>query len=142
MKAMPYAFVLEELQESHLAPQIRTRPMFGSLAVYAGERIVFILRRKQDPRTLRDDGVWVAMQPEHSAAIRKEFPILRPIDMFAKSGKQGFAGWLILPEDEDGFEEAALELCRLVIRGDPRFGKIPKPRRRSSSISGASKSTR
>lgn len=107
--------------------------MFGSHAVYVDQRIVFILRQKDDPKTLRDNGVWVATQPEHNESLLRDFPALRPIKLFAKRGRTGFAGWLNLPDTDDSFEEAALSLCRLVIAGDPRIGKIPKsrsPRRR------------
>jgi len=105
--------------------------MFGSLAVYVDEKIVFLLRRKQDRKTLRDDGIWVATMPEHCASLKRDFPTLRPIELFAGSGRAGFSAWLNLPEDEEGFEEAALQACRLVIAGDPRIGKVPKGRTRA-----------
>ena len=123
-----FPFVLEELQDSVLAPRVRTRAKFGSHAVYVDERIVFILRRKDDLKTLRDNGVWVAAQPEHDASLLRDFPALRPIELLASGGRRGFTGWLNLPESDDSFEEAALALCRLVITGDPRIGKIPTSR--------------
>jgi hypothetical protein len=123
-KAQPYSFVLEELSESALGPRVRTKPMFGALAIYVDQKIVFILRKKEDP-PLHDDGIWVAMQPEHNTSVKRELPALRPIAFFAE---RAFYGWLNLPEEVDGFEEAALHACRLVIAGDPRFGKIPKGR--------------
>ena len=129
-KGPKFPFVLEELQDSMLAPRVRTRAMFGSHAVYVDRKIVFILRQKDDPKTLRDNGVWVATQPEHNASLLREFPALRPIELFARRGRTAFTGWLNLPETEDGYEEAALALCRLVIAGDPRIGKVPKPRSR------------
>lgn len=123
-----FSFVLEELQESILAPRVRTRAMFGSHAVYVDERIIFILRQKDDPKTLRDNGVWVATRPDHNESLLRDFPALRPIELFAKRGRTGFTGWLNLPDTDDIFEEAVLSLCRLVIAGDPRIGKIPKSR--------------
>jgi hypothetical protein len=123
-----FSFVLEELQDSILAPRVRTRAMFGSHAVYVDERIIFILRQRDDPKTLRDNGVWVAIQPDHNESLLCNFPTLRPIELFAKRGRTGFSGWLNLPDTDDTFEEAALSLCRLVIAGDPRIGKIPKSR--------------
>jgi hypothetical protein len=80
---------------------------------------------------MRDDGVWVAMQPDHVPAFRKSFPTARPIEIFAARSKNGFAGWLNLPENEEGFEEAVLEICRLLIQGDTRIGKVPKPKKRA-----------
>ena len=73
--------------------------MFGSLAVYVDDRIVFILRKKQQPATLRDDGLWIACLPEFNASLTRELPSLRPIEMFQKGGSKGFSGWLNLPEN-------------------------------------------
>jgi len=106
--------------------------MFGSHAVYVDEKIVFILRQKGELKTLRDDGLWVAMLPENNDALRREFPALRPIELFAARGRKGFSGWLNLPEGDDGFEATALAICRLVINGDPRIGKLPKGRSRDA----------
>ena len=82
--------------------------MFGSHAVYVNERIVFILRQKEEAKTLRDDGVWVAMLPEHTDSLRREYPSLREIELFAARGRKGFTGWLNLPANDDGFEEVGL----------------------------------
>ncbi len=125
-KAPAFSFVLEELGDSPLAGRIRTRPMFGCHAVYVDQKIVFILRQKKDAKTPRDNGIWVAMQPEFAESIRRDFPALRRIELFAARSKTGFAGWLNLPDTDDSFEESALALCRLVIRSDHRLGKIPK----------------
>lgn len=127
-KSPAFSFVLEELGDSPLAGRIRTRPMFGSHAVYIDQKIVFILRQRANPKTLRDNGIWVAMLPESTDSVCKDFPALRPIELFAARSKTGFAGWLNLPDTDDSFEESALALCRLLIRGDPRLGKIPKAR--------------
>ena len=127
-KKLPaYSFVLDELAESAIAPKVRVRPMFGSHSVYIDEKIIFILRRKQTPESLVDDGIWIAMQPEHNSSLQREFPSLRRIAMFAG---RAFSGWLNLPEREEGFEEAALRVCRMVIDGDSRIGKIPPAKKR------------
>ena len=123
-----YPFILEELENSRVGPRILVRPMFGSHAVYLDEKIVFILRKKSDPRTIRDDGMWVASLPEHSESLRREFPELRPIELFKDRGQKGFTGWLNLPDTEERFEENALAICGLVIAEDPRIGKVPKAR--------------
>ena len=126
-KKLPaFSFVLDELGDSPLSGRIRTRPMFGSHAVYVDQKIVFILRQRDHPKTIRDNGIWVAMLPEFMGSVRKEFPALRPIELFAAKSRTGFAGWLNLPDTDDGFEQSALALCRLLIRGDKRLGKIPK----------------
>jgi hypothetical protein len=129
----PFRFVLDQLEESPLAPRVRTRSMFGAFAVYVDERILFILRKKDDPKTSRDNGVWVASQPAHLTSLQQAFPELRPIEMFQREGRDGFSGWMNLPEDEEGFEEAVLRICTLVIGGDPRIGKVPKSKARKRS---------
>ena len=62
-KAIPFEFVLDAL--SALEPV--TRPMFGCLAIYAGRKIVLILRDKggQGP----DNGVWLATTIEHHESL-------------------------------------------------------------------------
>src|SRR5690242_17807955 len=65
-KAPPYEFVLEAL--APLRP--RTNPMFGCLAVYAGEKIVLILRDR--PAHTADNGVWLATTREYHESLRRD----------------------------------------------------------------------
>lgn len=116
--------------QSRRGPQVFTRPMFGALAVYVGDKIVFILRNRDEKKTSRDNGVWVAMPPEHTKTLCKEFPSLRPIELFENMGKKNLPTWLNLPATDDRFEETALNFCELVINADERIGKIPKPKKR------------
>jgi hypothetical protein len=133
-KPVAHSFVLEELQSALSPNRLRVRPMFGSHALYVDEKIVLILRRKQDQKSIRDDGVWVALaNPDLGPSMKKAFPTLREIEMFKERSRTGFSGWLNLPEGEDGFEEAALEICRLVAKGDPRIGKVPKPKAKAGT---------
>ena len=118
-KPAPHEFVLEAL--AALSP--RTRPMFGCLAVYVGEKIVLILRDKKDHTA--DNGVWLATTKEHHASLRREFPNMRSIPVLGKK----VTGWQVLPADAPDFEEAALHACELIAAGDPRIGKVPGARR-------------
>jgi hypothetical protein len=122
-KPPPHAFVLEALAD--LSPM--TRPMFGCLAVYVGEKIVLILRDKRDGGT--DDGVWIATTEEHHESLRQEFPNMRSIEVLGKD----VTGWQVLPIHSADFESSALRACDLIAQGDPRIGKVPKKRRRSKS---------
>ena len=122
-KVVPHGFVLEAMGTL----SFRTHPMFGSLAVYVGEKIVFILRDKRD--STADNGVWLATTQEHHESLRREFPNMRSIQVLRKK----ITGWQILPVDAPDFEQAALRACELVIARDPRIGKVPGargPRRR------------
>ncbi len=121
MNRIPFEFLLEELEP--LSPW--TRPMFGCLAVYVEERIVFILRDKKRPRC--DDGVWVATTREHHASLRREFPSLRTVQVLAGGAE---TGWQVLPAEADDFEDSVLRACALVRAGDPRIGKVPASRKR------------
>lgn len=123
-KVVPHEFVLDEI--ARLSPV--TRPMFGCLAVYVEDRIVLILRDK--PKSPVDNGVWLATTAEHHASLRREFPRMRSIRVLGKEPTQ----WQVLPADDPDFEAAALRACRLILAGDSRIGKIPKPRRARAGL--------
>ncbi len=131
-KPIPHAFVLDAI--SPLSPY--TRPMFGCLAIYAKDKIVFILRDK--PTNAADNGVWLATTQEHHQSLRREFPHMRSIQVWDKR----VTGWQVLPVDALDFESAALRACELVLAGDPRIGKIPGARTSKSGSKAAGKSSK
>jgi hypothetical protein len=118
-KEVPYAFVLEEL--APLEPY--TKPMFGALAIYAGEQILFILRKKDPPNP--DNGIWMATFAEHHDSLRKELPSMRSIEVFGP----GPTNWQNIPEEDLRFEEDAFRAVALALKGDPRIGKVPARKR-------------
>jgi hypothetical protein len=118
-KAIPHRFVLEAI--AALSP--RTRPMFGCLAIYVGEKIVLIVRDK--PTHTADNGVWLATTEDQHAALRPDFPNMRSVGLLGKN----VTGWQVLPSEAPDFEESALHACDLVVAGDPRIGKVPGARR-------------
>jgi len=118
-KAPPHQFVLDAL--ASLSP--RTRPMFGCLAVYVGNKIVLILRDK--PAAPADNGVWLATTEQHHESLRREFPNMRSIQVLRKIVTR----WQLLPADAPDFEDAALHACDLVLARDPRIGKLRQSRR-------------
>ena len=122
-KTVPYEFVLDAI--TPVSPE--TRPLFGCLAVYVGQKIVFALRDKPDHTA--DNGVWLATIKEHHESLRREFPNMRSIGVLGKD----VTGWQILPADAPDFEAAALHACEFVVAGDPRIGKIPGRRRSAES---------
>lgn len=119
-KSIAFSFVLDELDSLH--PIVK--PMFGCHALYVGEKIVLITREKPDHP--EDNGVWLATTTEHHTSLRKEFPSMRRIFLLGN----GETSWQNLPVEADDFEESALKACVLIRKGDPRIGKIPKPRKR------------
>lgn len=122
-KPVPHEFVLDAI--STLSP--KTRSMFGCLAIYVQDKIVFILRDKGDQAA--DNGVWLATTEDQRRSLRREFPSMRSIQVLGKKVK----GWQVPPADAQDFEEAALHACDLVLAGDPRIGKVPVKRRASRS---------
>jgi len=132
-KKIPHEFVLEALS----AVPLETRPMFGCLAVYVGDKIVCVLRDKRD-QTGDDDGMWLATTLEHHASLREDFPNLRSIGVLGKK----VTGWQVLAADAPDFEEAALRACEFIVAGDPRIGKIPASRRPARAKSTARRGTK
>jgi hypothetical protein len=133
-QVIPHEFVIDAI--AALAPE--TRPMFGCLAVYVGEKIVFILRDK--PGKTADNGVWLATTKEHHESLRGEFPNMRSIRVLGKGKK--ITGWQVLPADAPDFEAAALRACELVVSADPRIGKVPGSRRTSAGTKKVRKAAR
>jgi hypothetical protein len=116
---VPHEFVLDAL--APVSPW--TRPMFGCTAVYAGEKIVLILRQKASFE--RDNGVWLATTHEHHDSLRDNFPNMRSIGLLGEP----VSNWQVLPIDAPDFEESAMRACELVVAGDPRIGRVPKSRK-------------
>jgi hypothetical protein len=124
VKPPPHEFVLDAL--ASLAP--RTNPMFGCLAVYVGEKIVLILR--ESARAKSDNGVWLATTHEHHESLRRDFPGMRSIKVLG-GGKE--TGWQVLRSGLPDFEDLALKAVGLIRNGDPRIGKVPKPKTKRKS---------
>ena len=94
--------------------------MFGCHAIYLGEKIVLILRNRNDEK--HDNGVWLATTEEHHITLKKIFPSMRSIGVLG--GKT--SAWQNIPSDADDFEESVMTACEMVLKNDPRIGKIPK----------------
>jgi len=119
---IPFFFVLDQL----LPLKPRVNPMFGCQAVYVANKIVFILRdRKTHPEV---NGVWIATAHEHHKSLKKEMPSLCSVSVL-NNGK-GETGWQMLQVDADDFESSVMHACELVLHGDPRIGKVPKPKKK------------
>jgi len=118
----PHSFILEAL--TPLNPEVRR--MFSGFAVYLGDRIVCMLR--DHPKSPRDNGVWLVLSEgtnPKDKELHREFPSIRSIELLAN--KTGH--WLLIPSDSPSFENEAIHACDLLLRHDPRFGRIPKSRR-------------
>lgn len=111
-RPVAYPFVLDALEEH----EPTTRPLFGSTAVYLGERVFFILRKKGDA----DDGVWVAFDEDREADALAALPNLAKITRLPN-----VRCWRKLAASRASFEDDVLEACRLAGAADGPLGKIP-----------------
>lgn len=93
--------------------------MFGCYAIYIGEKIVLILRKSAEHT--RYNGVWIATSKEDHASLRKEFPVMRSINLLGR----GVTNWQVIPERSKHFESLAIHACELIARGDARIGRVP-----------------
>ena len=118
-KKIPFDFVIEKLFP--LKPEIKM--MFGCYALYVGEKIMLILRQRDD--FANDNGIWIATRPEHHSSLKKQFP-LKSIEAFGP----GETAWQVLSINELNFEEKAIEICELILNDDERIGRIPKKKKR------------
>lgn len=98
--------------------------MFGCVAVYVEDKIVFALRDKLSYPS--DNGVWIATTTGHHASLRREFPHMRSIGVLGKE----VTGWQLLSVDATDFEQSVMRACELVCAGDVRIGKVPGARKR------------
>lgn len=118
----PHGFVLEALMP--LNPEVRR--MFSGFAVYVGDLLVCMLR--ESPKSPRDNGVWLVLSEATDPAdrgLRDEFLSLRSIELLGNK----IGHWLLVPSDGPNFEAEAMHACELLLRHDPRLGRIPKSRR-------------
>jgi len=126
-KNIPFPFILDYL----LPLEPHMKPFFGCYGVYVGEQIVFILRDKDSHTDC--NGLWIATSHEHHKSLKKEFPSLTSVSVLNEGSRE--TAWQMLPADSDDFEEAAIKACELVLKGDKRIGKIPKPKKKKKKLS-------
>lgn len=123
-KNIPFFFVLDKLMS--LEPYVK--PFFGCYGVYIGNKIVFILRDKRSHPEV--NGVWIATDHQHHKSLKKELPLLCSVSVL-NDGK-GETGWQMLQAEEDDFEPLVIKACELVLHGDNRIGRIPKPKKKKA----------
>jgi hypothetical protein len=123
-KSIPFDFVLEQLQRLHPF----TKPMFGCHAIYIEEKLMLVLRKKKNIDS--DNGVWLASAKDHHTGLKKILPSLRTISIF----RSGESGWQIIPEDSDHFEKEVMVACDLILKRDPRIGKIIRIKKKTVNL--------
>lgn len=118
-KNIPFDFVFD-----YLPLDVTVKPMFGLWAINLKDKIVLVLRQRND--FVDTNGVWIATSKDHHKSLQKDFPALRSIPIFPKDAIE--TEWQLLPADSEDFESAVVKVCEFIKHNDPRIGRIPLPR--------------
>jgi len=111
----PFDFVFDYLPNG-----ITVKKLFGMHYIYLGKRIMLILRKSvKEPEW---NGVWVATSKHHHESLKDIIPEL---GAFFLNNDERQGNWLMLQEEAEDFEGAAIKICELITHGDPRIGKVP-----------------
>jgi hypothetical protein len=113
-KAVPYEFVLD-----YLPSGIIVKKMFGMHYIYLAKKIMLILRKRDNEPEL--NGIWVATDKKHHQSLKKNIP---EFDPFFIDGDERHGNWLLIKDDAENFEEAAIKVCELISHGDHRIGRL------------------
>jgi hypothetical protein len=113
---LPFAFVLEEL--SPIRPVVKR--VFGFTYVYLEDKLLFSLRSSRNRSST--NGMWLFTTVEHIESLAREFPQLSRRYVW-RSGKNA---WVILASRLEDFEEYVFKACQLILRADPRIGRISR----------------
>lgn len=116
MKKAPFGFTLDAL----VSLDVEIKPMFGAYAVFHGDLILMILRKKSQADL--DTGVWFGIPDEHIADVKKSFPVFQNVNLMGSPPTV----WQVVRESEKDFKEIVLNFCHLILKQDPRFGRLHK----------------
>ncbi len=94
------------------------KKMFGFEAAYLNDKIVLVLADSEDPW----NGILIPTERQFHSMIQEEFTTLAPHPVLGK--------WLYLPQHALDFEETATKVVKSIQSEDPRFGVIPKPKKK------------
>ncbi|MFB9841700.1 hypothetical protein [Mucilaginibacter ginsenosidivorans] len=116
-KVIPFDFVFD-----YLPHNVVTKSMFGMQYIYLGTKLMLMLRKSV--KEVEMNGVWVATAKEHHQSLEKDIPAM--VGYVLDNGEIYESNWRLIKDDRDDFEEAAIKVCELIARSDPRIGKLTK----------------
>jgi hypothetical protein len=116
--SFPFPFILDLLS----GLDYEVKPMFGCHAIYSGQKILIIVRKKDAHE--ESNGVWIATDYTHHDSLRKTFSGLQSVSLLSGKGKE--TAWQMIAYSDNNFEEKVNLLCELICKGDGRIGKVPK----------------
>ncbi|MGY3212830.1 hypothetical protein [Mucilaginibacter sp. HD30] len=112
-KLMPFDFLLD-----YLPTAVMVKPAIGMFYIYFDQKIVLIFRKTA--KNPQHNGIWIATQRENHDSLKIEIPAVTQFQL-----DDGIdTAWLLLSDNHDDFESAAIQLCELVSRKDKRIGKV------------------
>ncbi len=110
---MPFDFLLSDLPAG-----IIVTPAIGMFYIYFNGKIVLIFRRTN--KNQQHNGIWISTTREHHDSLKADVPAVAQFEL-----EEGFdTAWLLLSDKHDDFESAAVRICQMVSRKDPRIGKV------------------
>jgi hypothetical protein len=113
-KAIPFDFLLD-----YLPANVVIRPAIGMFYIYWEGKIVLMFRKLN--RNAHHNGIWISTKREHHDSLQTA---ITAITEFVFNEDEVFdTAWLLLSDDHDDFETAAILLCGLVSQRDQRIGK-------------------
>ena len=121
-REIPFEFIFDYL----LPIETTVKPYFGMFAIYSGERLLLMLRERDNQPEM--NGIWIATAKGGHESLKKELPVLRRFSGLKETDSGN--GWQMIPVTADEFEETAIKICELIARRDPRIGKIPPLKRK------------
>ena len=112
---MPFDFLLDYLPAS-----VIVKPAVGMFYIYFDKKIVLIFRKVN--KNPQHNGIWISVKREEQASLKTGIPAIT--NFVFDEGENFDPAWLLLSDSHDDFEEAAIQLCRLVTGKDKRIGKV------------------
>lgn len=98
---------------------LTVKKMFGMHDVYWRKMIIPILRKRDNLPQM--NGIWVATSTTHDQDLKKYVSEFAP---FAADGHEHQSNWLLIPDDAEDLEGAAIKVCQMISHGDSRIGKL------------------
>ena len=113
-KPMPFDFLLD-----YLPANVVIKPAIGMYYIYWERKIVLMFRKVN--KNPHHNGIWISTRREFHDSLKADIPPIA--DFVFDEGEVFDTAWLLLSDDHDDFETAAIQLCELVSHRDKRIGK-------------------
>lgn len=113
-KSIPFDFLLD-----YLPATIKVVRAIGMYYIYFDKKIVLMFRKTN--KNPQHNGIWISTQKVHHAGLKTAIPAIH--DFVFDEGEVFNTAWLLLSDEHEDFETAAIQLCEMVSRKDERIGK-------------------